>query len=376
MVYGVSVTTFSFVVSAMFSKASWAYNTANIFWVATIAPYFIWEYESLTFSKQLLMCLSPNVAMLYAGQQITRLEILADGLQWSNLWQSGLYGENLNAGIVMAFMLFMSAVFFLLTMYIERVFPGTYGVAHPWYFPFTRAFWFGEEPQKDFLLSQSNDVARKNFEEIPRSMNLSVGIHIRQLRKVFPNGKVAVDDFSVDMYENQITVLLGQNGAGKSTTISMLTGMLQSTSGTALINGHNIRTETEKARSSFGLCPQNSILFDELTVREHILFYAKLKGLSSSGAQQEVKKYTELLNLKPAKKSKDLSGGMKRKLSLAIALCGGSKFVLCDEPSSGLDPTARRELWQVLQNEKKYRTILLTTHYMDEADILGDRIAM
>lgn len=322
------------------------------------------------------MCLSPNIAMLYAMQHVTRLEILGDGLQWSHLWHSGLYGDDLTVGIIMAFILSMSIVLFFVTLYVERVLPGTYGVAHPWYFPFTRSFWCGEAPQKDTLLSERDDSEQTNFEEVPENLHLGVGIHIRNLRKVFPDGKVAVDDFSVDMFENQITVLLGQNGAGKSTTISMLTGMLQSTSGTALINGFNIRSETEKARSSFGLCPQNNILFDELTVREHILFYSELKGLNSDSAEQETKKYTDLLNLDPEKRSKDLSGGMKRKLSLAIALCGGSKFVLCDEPSSGLDPTARRELWKVLQNEKKYRTILLTTHYMDEADILADRIAM
>lgn len=158
----------------------------------------------------------------------------------------------------------------------------------------------------------------------------------------------------------------------------MLTGMIGPTSGTALINGYDIRTDTEMARSSMGFCPQHNILFDELTVREHILFYSRLKGLSSTAANEEVTKYVRLLELdsKINEMSQNLSGGMKRKLSIGIALCGQSKVVFCDEPTSGMDPAARRSLWNVLIEEKKDRVIVLTTHFMDEADVLGDRIAI
>lgn len=375
-IYGISVTTFSFAVSAFFSKATWAYYAATFLWSGSIIPYFFVAFEDLTYTKQLLICLSPNIAMLYATQHITNLEILGDGLQWSNIWHSGLYDDNLTIGIIVLLMLLTSIVLFLITLYVERVLPGTYGMAQPWYFPFSRVFWHGDAPQRYIQISEGDDIKLTNFEKVPKNAQIPVGIHIKNLTKVFSDGKVAVNNCSVDMFENQITVLLGQNGAGKSTTISMLTGMLPSTSGTALINGFDIRSETKKARSSFGLCAQNNILFDVLTVREHILFYSTLKGLDSQSAEREVTKYTNLLNLEPDKRASGLSGGMKRKLSLANALCGGSKFVMCDEPSSGMDPQARRELWKVLQDEKRSRTILLTTHYMDEADILGDRIAM
>lgn len=170
----------------------------------------------------------------------------------------------------------------------------------------------------------------------------------------------------------------GHNGAGKTTTMSMLTGMFPPTSGTALINGHDIRTNLYKARSSIGLCPQHNILFDELTVREHIIFYSRLKGLTDEEIVEEVERYVQLLELEPKinAMSASLSGGMKRKLSVGVALCGRSKVVFCDEPSSGMDPAARRALWDLLQKEKRGRTILLTTHFMDEADVLGDRIAI
>lgn len=371
-----SLTTFSFMMSALFGKTFWAYVAMAVIWFATIIPTTIYEFEELTPIEHFLMYLSPNIAMFYAMKQLIRLEIFGDGLQWDNLWQSGFEDENLYAGRVMALMLSMAIVLFLLALYIESVLPRTFGEALPWYFPFTRAYWSRERPHTVFLVSNDYDVVQENFEEVPQNVKRSESVHIRHLRKTFPGGDIALDDISIDLYENQLTVLLGQNGSGKSTMISILSGMLKSTSGTVLINGHNLRTEMAKGRNSIGFCPEKNILFNDLTVREHIELFSELRGLTSGGAKQEVKKYTELLKLDPEKRSKYLSNGMKRKLSLAMALCGGSKFVLCDEPSCGMDPAARCELAKVLQNEKKKRIILLTTNYMDEADMLGDYIAM
>jgi ATP-binding cassette, subfamily A (ABC1), member 3 len=161
--------------------------------------------------------------------------------------------------------------------------------------------------------------------------------------------------------------------------MGMLTGLFPPTSGTVFINGHDIRTDMDSIRGSLGLCPQHNVLFSELTVKEHIIFFAKLKGIKDKKEiEDQIKKYVNLLGLEPKMnaQSSTLSGGMKRKLSIGIALCGNSKIVMCDEPSSGMDPAARRSLWDLLIQEKKGRTILLTTHFMDEADVLGDRIAI
>ncbi|KAJ4444283.1 hypothetical protein ANN_06075, partial [Periplaneta americana] len=190
--------------------------------------------------------------------------------------------------------------------------------------------------------------------------------------------KIAVKDLTLNMYEGHITVLLGHNGAGKTTTMSMLTGMITPTSGTALIGGYDVRTDIHMVRESLGLCPQHNVLFEDLTVREHLYFFGKMKGLSGTALETEIRKYVSLLDLEPKEHSQcqTLSGGMQRKLAAGVALCGGSKIVLFDEPTSGLDPAARRALWDLLQAEKEGRTILLTTHFMDEADLLGDRIAI
>jgi ATP-binding cassette subfamily A (ABC1) protein 3 len=188
------------------------------------------------------------------------------------------------------------------------------------------------------------------------------------------------------MYENQIFSLLGHNGAGKTTTINMLTGLYspdvvsghsaQHSRGT--VYGHSIEKEIDKVRLSMGVCPQHDVLFDSLSVREHILFFAQLKGLSLAEAEVETNYLAGLFHLEHHldNTSEELSGGQKRKLSVALAVCGGSKFVVLDEPTAGMDPLARRELWNLLGQLRQGRTILLTTHYMDEADTLGDRIAI
>lgn len=131
-------------------------------------------------------------------------------------------------------------------------------------------------------------------------------------------------------------------------------------------------------RGSMGLCPQYDVLFDEMTVEEHLKFFCGLKGYPEHLIDSEIDRLLHELSLDDKKRSpaSTLSGGMKRKLSVAIALCADSKVVMLDEPTSGMDPAARRSTWDLLQKEKKDRTILLTTQFMDEADLLGDRIAI
>eukprot|EP00656_Telonema_subtile_P039896 TRINITY_DN4497_c0_g1_i4.p1 TRINITY_DN4497_c0_g1~~TRINITY_DN4497_c0_g1_i4.p1 ORF type:complete len:1202 (+),score=309.02 TRINITY_DN4497_c0_g1_i4:2333-5938(+) len=166
--------------------------------------------------------------------------------------------------------------------------------------------------------------------------------------------------------------------AGKTTTINMLTGMTPPTSGDANVNGFSVCHAMDAVRANLGVCPQYDILFDLLTVEEHLRLYAKLKGVQGSEVQLQVDVVLKAVDLdyKRSAFSSALSGGMKRKLSVGISLIGGSKVCFCDEPSSGMDPASRRKIWEVLKQAREGRTIVLTTHFMDEADVLGDRIAI
>ncbi|XP_060519226.1 phospholipid-transporting ATPase ABCA3 isoform X2 [Cylas formicarius] len=370
--------TFCFVVSVFFSKANTAATIAGLAWFITYAPYLFMaqNYDTLSYSSKVIASFASNSAMAFGFQLMIRFEGTGDGVQWSNLWSPVTPDDDLTLGFLTVMLAVDSVLYLLIALYIEAVFPGEYGVPQPWYFPFTSSFWCGRSNQtavEDFADEAVNE--KEYFEKEPR--NLHAGIKIRNLRKAFGQ-KAAVRNLSLNMYEGQITVLLGHNGAGKTTTMSMLTGMITPSSGTAVVGGYDIRTNMDGVRESLGLCPQHNIIFDELTVAEHLYFFSKLKGVKEKDTKEEIDRYVELLELQPKRneKSTTLSGGMKRKLCVGIALCGNSKVVMLDEPTAGMDPSARRALWDLLLNQKTGRTVLLTTHFMDEADLLGDRIAI
>lgn len=180
------------------------------------------------------------------------------------------------------------------------------------------------------------------------------------------------------MYDSQIFVLLGHNGAGKSTVISMLTGLIEKSQGNARCFDVNMFEQMDEVREFMGVCPQHDVLFDLLTPREHLDIFYDFKGGDPARKQQEINSLIEDvgLTIDQSKQAKNLSGGNKRKLSVCISLCGGSRLVMLDEPTSGMDLGARRNLWDMLKSYKKDRIIILTTHYMDEADVLGDRIGI
>lgn len=158
----------------------------------------------------------------------------------------------------------------------------------------------------------------------------------------------------------------------------MITGVVTPTSGTVTVDGHDIQKDTKEARKSISLCPQYDVLYPELTVYEHLKMYAKIKGVSNDEIDREVNEVIDQVHLLMAKDrvAEALSGGMKRKLSLGIAMVGGTQTLILDEPTSGMDPDARRAVWDLLLSLRRKKTILLTTHYMEEADAVADKIAI
>ncbi|XP_031346756.1 ATP-binding cassette sub-family A member 3-like isoform X2 [Photinus pyralis] len=376
VLFACSLITFSFAVSAMFSKANTAATFAGIAWFMLYAPYmaFQYKYDELSLAEKLLASLCSNSALALGMKLIVKMESAEIGLQWYTIW-THVQGDDLLFGYVLIMLAIDAVLYLLIALYVESVFPGDYGIAQPWYFPFLPSYWFGSSVCESY---QECKPLSPNANHEKEPTHLHPGIQIKAIGKVYSNKKVAVDGFSLNMYRDQITVLLGHNGAGKTTLMSMLTGMIPPTSGTATIGGYDIRNNIKGVRNSLGICPQHNILFDELTVEEHLYFYSKLKGVTRTEVNKEIEKYIGLLKLTDKTKTLagQLSGGMKRKLSVGVALCGNSRVVMCDEPTAGMDPSARRALWDLLLKQKKDRTILLTTHFMDEADLLGDRIAI
>jgi ATP-binding cassette subfamily A (ABC1) protein 3 len=278
----------------------------------------------------------------------------------------------------------------VLGLYFEKVMPKEYGTTLKWYFPVSPSYW---RSRRAGVVSSTqgpllHDVVlnvNPNFEpvnaELRNQESSGEALSVQQLRKVFkvPGGeKIAVKGVNLTMYKNQITCLLGHNGAGKSTLISILTGMTAPTSGNATYQGLKLTDDMDEIRQSLGICFQHDVLFGDMTVEEHLILFGRIKGYSDQELKVVVDTQIREVGLTEKRhvKSSELSGGMKRKLSVAISLLGDSSLVFLDEPTSGMDPYSRRSTWEILLNNRNERVMVLTTHFMDEADILGDRIAI
>ncbi|XP_077388934.1 phospholipid-transporting ATPase ABCA1b isoform X2 [Festucalex cinctus] len=380
--FAVVTITQCFLISTAFARANLAAACGGIIYFTLYLPYVLcvaWQ-DHIGFGAKVFASLLSPVAFGFGCEYFALFEEQGVGIQWKNLLASPLEEDDFSLRTAILIMYFDAFLYGLLTWYIEAVFPGQYGIPRPWFFPFTKSYWFGEQEGKSNkipLKHTGNGAAAVCMEEEPS--HLQPGVYIENLVKVYRRGrKPAVDGLTLGFYEGQITSFLGHNGAGKTTTMSILTGLFPPTSGTAYILGRDIRTELSAIRQSLGVCPQHNVLFSMLTVEEHIWFYARLKGLSEERVKSETEQILSDTGLPHKRRSRTstLSGGMQRKLSVALAFVGGSKVVILDEPTAGVDPYARRGIWDLLLKYRQGRTIILSTHHMDEADILGDRIAI
>lgn len=189
---------------------------------------------------------------------------------------------------------------------------------------------------------------------------------------------VAVDHLSLTVNEGELFSLLGVNGAGKTTTIKMLSGLTRPTAGDAFLNGKSIQSESMKVKALIGVSPQETAVAPNLSVRENLELMCGVHGFSREKSRNKVSELAEQFDLKQIleKRAGKLSGGWQRRLSIAMALISEPEILFLDEPTLGLDVLARSDLWQIISSLKGKITIILTTHYMEEAENLSDHIGI
>ncbi|KRX07798.1 P-loop containing nucleoside triphosphate hydrolase [Pseudocohnilembus persalinus] len=355
----------------MLSQLAFAYFFTTFFSQAKMAAE---VYSLVTLAQIFLFCLFPSSALnisMFIGDESFELS------------------ESFTGGSIIMMLIIDTFIYFLLYLYLDQVFPNEFGTQKPWYFPIQLCFGSKKnDAKKNYsLIDQdingendgASDYSSAQYHELftnPRKLNRSIEIH--NLKKKFGDF-YAVNGVSLCLYEQQIFCLLGHNGAGKTTTISLLTGMIELSSGKASLYGKDLVSELDQIRNNTGICNQKDVLFNNLTVTEHLKFMCDLKGMPEELKLGKIEETIQKCNLEMErhKFAKNLSGGNKRKLSLALSLIGGSKIVFLDEPSSGLDPGSRRKIWDILkQCKQENRTIVLTTHHLEEAEELADRIGI
>ncbi|QDZ20369.1 P-loop-containing nucleoside triphosphate hydrolase [Chloropicon primus] len=297
-------------------------------------------------------------------------------------------------------------IFGLLATYFEHVVPTGNGILHHPLFFLKPQYWFPKrrrgshaklEDHKDFtdVVDMLGDFENKDVIDEAVRVNEKSNhfaeddsvILVNMLTKTYGSclgrcarrpPKKAVDRLSVQLEKDSVFCLLGHNGAGKSTTMNVLTGIISSSSGFVSICGHNLKEDLQEVQNLIGVSPQFDCLWGELTALEHLRIYAAVKGIEPGQVESEADyclKYVDLMDVAD-KPTQTYSGGMKRRLSLAIALIGDPKAIFLDEPTTGMDPVHKQEAWSMIQKMKKDRIVVLTTHSMEEADCLGDRIGI
>ncbi|KAI8909839.1 hypothetical protein EDD86DRAFT_190811 [Gorgonomyces haynaldii] len=319
---------------------------------------------------------------------------------------SDLTGSN-EVNVCLWFMVVEIFVFLLLAYYFDAVFPTEFGVKKPWHFPISDPINYLRKRQRmqgnDRVdpLSEAElakqilvDEKETQFEDADvkaerarltdsRFDPAGYPLVMKNMRKVYAGRggagpKLAVKDVTLAVEKNTIFGLLGPNGAGKTTLISILTGLYETSTGVASIAGFDIKTQINRVYNSIGICPQFDILWEELTVGEHLYFYGRLKGIAKQDLRAAVVQAMTNVSLEKFENrlSKGLSGGEKRRLSIAIALLGNPAVVFLDEPTTGLDPDVRRLIWDIVNDARERTTIVLTTHSMEEAEALCQRIGI
>ncbi|XP_050230528.1 ABC transporter A family member 1 isoform X2 [Mercurialis annua] len=384
--FGLSAIMLSFLISTFFTRAKTAVAVGTLSFLGAFFPYYTVNDPAVPMILKVLASLLSPTAFALGSVNFADYERARVGLRWSNLW---LGSSGVNFLVCFLMMWLDMLLYCVVGLYLDKVLPRENGVRYPWNFLFMN--WRKRSITNHNLPSLGVTISDKLFSAAPAVEAISLDmkqqeldnrcIQIRNLHKVYATkrGKyAAVNSLNLTLYENQILALLGHNGAGKSTTISMLVGLLPPTSGDALMFGKNILRDMDEIRNGLGVCPQHDILFPELTVKEHLELFAILKGVEEDILETAVTDMVDEVGLADKVNTvvSSLSGGMKRKLSLGIALIGNSKVIILDEPTSGMDPYSMRLTWQLIKKIKKGRIILLTTHSMDEADELGDRIAI
>eukprot|EP01062_Namystynia_karyoxenos_P054875 TRINITY_DN4545_c1_g2_i1.p1 TRINITY_DN4545_c1_g2~~TRINITY_DN4545_c1_g2_i1.p1 ORF type:complete len:2056 (+),score=688.77 TRINITY_DN4545_c1_g2_i1:111-6278(+) len=390
--FGISVVALCLLISVFFSKSRIASIFAPLAMFITAVPKFALSSDVGSGLKNFMSLLSP-VAFGYGAELMCNYEGSGQGARLDDM-----FVDEYSMGTAIFFILLDTALYIFLAWYLDQVMPSEYGVKKPPHFLCMPSYWRPRENLEELTASPRHSekelgraVVETFDEKTYEEMRLRERVRIMGLTKVYvtDDGREfqAVDRLgdglpvgALKFYEGQIQCLLGHNGAGKTTLINMMTGMVAPTSGECLVWGNSIKTHMDQIREDLGLCPQHNILWPDMSCLEHLEFFAKLKGVPQDRVWNLANQMLDLVNLTQKKFawSSTLSGGQKRKLSVAMSLIGGARIVFLDEPTAGMDVESRRAMWHLLRRPEvlRGRVIVLCTHYMDEADLLGDSIAI
>ncbi|XP_029339879.1 ATP-binding cassette sub-family A member 9 isoform X2 [Mus caroli] len=376
--YGLSLITLSFLMSVLIKKpflTGLAVFLLTVFWGSLG---FTALYKHLPAFVEWTLCFLSPFAFTTGMAQLIHLDYDVN----SNV---NLNSPN-NSYLIMAtlFMLVLDALLYLvLALYFDKITLSKYGHQRSPLFFLKSSYWFKRRGASHVVLENeidSDPSLNDSLEPASPEFQGKEAIRIKNLKKEYSgkHGKVeALRGLGFDIYEGQITALLGHSGAGKTTLINTLSGLSPPTTGSVTIYNQTVSEmdDSDAVLMLTGVCPQSNVQFGFLTVRENLRLFAKIKGILPHEVEQEVQQVLRDLEMENIQDilAQNLSGGQKRKLTLGIAILGDPQVLLLDEPTAGLDPLSRHRIWNLLKERRPGRVIVFSTQFMDEADILADR---
>ncbi|XP_077564635.1 phospholipid-transporting ATPase ABCA3-like [Haemaphysalis longicornis] len=372
-------------VAAFFTNGSIAVTFALIYWVilsfavpTAIVENFLPSLAAYLFSprrNKLLSSMAPAIGTYWVIKILMISEDHTGSAGWDLVTKRVLGLDSICILDVWCIMVASCVGAGVLVAYLSQVLPWATGVPKPLYFPLQYGYWFPSRRDDRTFISPMAEKYAIHF-QLPPVDNPAI-ITITGLTKDYGN-LVAVENVDLEVYQGLINVILGHNGAGKTTILNVLTGMCSPTKGSVVVDGYDVVENTAEARRSLSFCQQQNVFFHDLTVREHLTYFAALKGVEQNALPGRVAETLKAVRLEDKADCLPsvLSGGMQKRLSVAIATISKPKVVVLDEPTAGMDPETRHEIWEMFMGLRKTCTLLLTTHDMAEADALGDRIVV
>ncbi|NXW78458.1 ABCA9 protein, partial [Hirundo rustica] len=313
--------------------------------------------------------------------KIFQLEKYEIGFSFSNIMEEAYFLFSTYILLV-----FDSILYMLLALYFDKILPGKYGIPDPPLFFLKASYWMrsrrGSTRDVPRATANPEELLGDDAETVPPEFMGKEAIRLYNIKKAYKKKDKkteALRGLSLNIYEGQITALLGHSGAGKTTLLNVLSGLSFPSEGSATIYNYRLSDmgDREEIRGTIGICPQFNTQFEVLTVKENLKTFAEIKGIKSKEVEREVQNILDLLDISNIQdtQAEKLSGGQKRKLSIGIAMLGNPQVLFLDEPTAGLDPLSRHQVWSLLREQRAGRVILFSTQFMDEADILADRKA-
>ncbi|PHT46221.1 ABC transporter A family member 2 [Capsicum baccatum] len=425
--FQLTMVSFGYWLSAFLNKAASATNLAFVIFIVGFITMFVSQMVRYPYSPQFAKrhriywsLFPPNLLTIGLQLLMDATESPKDpGINWSNMAKCLPRSPGCVTTMSDVFILHVKTFFFwfILAIYFDNIIPNVSGVRKSKIYFLYPGYWTGNggsnvkeggncslcsgslpklepiTPDDADVLTEENTVKKQAME----GGNSNNAVQIRGLVKTYPGKSTggccccccrkktppfhSVKGLWMNVEKDQLLCMLGPNGAGKTTTISCLTGINPVTQGDASVYDQSIRSSMgmTNIRRMMGVCPQFDILWDALSGQENLQIFANIKGLPPTSVDTVVAQLlsqSKITKVSAKMRSCSYSGGMKRRLSVAIALIGDPKLVILDEPTTGMDPITRRHVWDIIEKAKKGRAIILTTHSMEEADVLSDRIAI